>query len=93
MFRRLRAAWDYGKLYPYQDEEYSFTEDDSVNIDNFFNSGSGKKLWLKLRQDSLRMAFASLQRPGSEHTLGIAAGIGMTVSTIDSLRPFREPPH
>ncbi len=33
------------------------------------------------------MAFASLQRPGSEHTLGIAAGIGMIIGLYFLFQP------
>jgi len=83
--RHCRAAWIYGKRFPYIPEaDESWTDDDAKIAKGFFASGPGYKLAMRIRNFSVQSAMTACAKPNGDHANGVAAGIAMTASMIDS---------
>lgn len=91
MFRRLKAAWLFSREFPYvQDADNDWSDQDSINTRQFFASGTGLKLSMRLRNYAVRSAMQAVQKPHGEHANGVAAGIAMTSAMIDAHMPVIE---
>lgn len=85
LLRHIRAAWLYGRVFPYVAAADDWTDADGQATRTFFESGTGRKLSMRLRNDAVRAAIAAVQKPlNAEHANGVAAGIGMCTARIDS---------
>lgn len=83
--RHCRAAWIYGKQFPYVPEaDENWTQDDAKIAKGFFQSGPGRKLGLRLRNFAVQSAMTAVRTPNGEHACGVAAGVGMAAAMIDS---------
>lgn len=93
--RHLRAAWLYARYFPYIEEadgESFWTPADEQALANFFNSYTGNKLKARLTNFAIKKACAAVQHPGSSpYENGVAAGIPMTISAIESHFPQAQP--
>ncbi len=90
--RRLKAAWDYGKFFPYIPEaDEAWSDEDASACRAFFTSTvSGQRLSMRLRNTVIRASMQAVQRQDGQHAAGIAAGMAMTVATIESHFPQGE---
>lgn len=90
-FRHLKAAWNYGRIFPYIEaatvEEF-WTEEESKAVAHFFDSYAGKKFKIRLRNFSIQTAVGEAVDLNSPR--GKAAGAFAVIAFMDSHFPQEE---
>lgn len=89
--RHLKAAWLYSRYFPYiegADEEGFWTPADETSLASFLRSHTGSKLRHRLSNYYIQMAQSAVMNPDTPaYKMGVAAGIHMTISAIESHFP------
>lgn len=94
-WRHLKAAWLFGRSFPYieqADAEESWTDKDASALFSFFETNSGKKLKLRLNNYCINKAREVVNQPnGHKYQIGVAAGLGMMTAALYSHAPEPQP--
>ena len=83
-FRHLRAAWAYGKVYPYEPwADNNWNNDDAARTLAYFSSPAGQKFKARLTNFLAQSAIAAAMNPNRDtrpdaQAAGIAAVIAFT---------------
>jgi hypothetical protein len=90
--RHLKAAWNYGRQFPYfaeADSEEFWTTEDAKALRHFMTSYVGQKLKVRLTNYMTKMANAAVQNAAcSPYHNGQASGVAACVAAIDAHLPL-----
>lgn len=93
--QRLKAAWLYSQHFPYIEEAEAddfWDEGDALRLAQFFRSQTGVKLTHRLRNYAIKSAVSAVKNPtNSNYNNGVAAGIPMLITAIESHFPAGVP--
>jgi len=86
--RHLRAAWNYGRIMPYQsraDDPMFWTAEDAKWLNSMLQSQTGRKLLIKMRNYAMLVAAQSVCDPSNAmYRKDIAAGLFSSIAALEA---------
>ena len=86
--RHLRAAWNYGKIMPYDsraDDPLAWTSEDAKWLHSMLQSQTGRKLLIKMRNYAMLVAAQSVCDPNNAiYRKDVAAGLFSSIVALEA---------